>query len=198
MIGVTMSGGRLRVKTGKKYCKTTVSAQPIKIMNVENDQNGNITMIKIELLKQHSTAIPALAKMWHELLGKIWLPEVSIQRIETKFHDHLHDDTLPLTLVALDGQKPVGMCSLRENDGIRPDLTPWLGSLIVDQDNQGRGVGKLLIDATKNKAKEMGFKKLYLFAFDLTIPEYYHRHGWATIYQDVFKSYDVTVMMINL
>jgi N-acetylglutamate synthase-like GNAT family acetyltransferase len=41
---------------------------------------------------------------------------------------------------------------------------PWLGSLIVDKGNQGRGIGALLIDATKNKAKDMGFDKLYLVA----------------------------------
>ena len=167
-------------------------------MNVRNDLGVKITMIKIELLKQHSTAIPVLAKMWYELLGKIWVPDVPIERVETRFHDHLNDDALPLTLVAFDSQKPVGMCSLRENDGIRPDLIPWLGSLIVDKGNQGRGIGTLLIDATKNKAKDMGFDKLYLFAFDPTIPEYYQRHGWRTIGMDSFKSHDVTLMMIDL
>jgi hypothetical protein len=81
-------------------------------MNARNDLSVKITMIKIELLKQHSIAIPALAKMWYELLGKIWVPDVSIELVESRFHDHLNDDVLPLTLVAFDGQKPVGMCSL--------------------------------------------------------------------------------------
>ena len=35
------------------------------------------------------------------------------------------------TDVALDGDLTVGMCSLSESSGIRPDLTPWLGSLVV-------------------------------------------------------------------
>ena len=39
------------------------------------------------------------------------------------------------------------MCSLRGNDGIRPDLTPWLGSLVVHPDYQKQGVGRRLIDA---------------------------------------------------
>ena len=44
-----------------------------------------ISMITIELLKQHQTDVPILAKLWHELLGKIWVPDVSIDRVEKKF-----------------------------------------------------------------------------------------------------------------
>ena len=155
-------------------------------------------MAKIALLKHHPETIPALAKMWHELLGKIWVPDVPIERVEARFHDHLNDNALPITFVALENNKPVGMCSLRENDGIRPDLTSWLGSLIVDAASQGQGIGQQLIDATKNKAREMGFDTLYLFAFDPTISEYYGRLGWMNIGMDTFKSHDVTVMSIGL
>jgi len=87
---------------------------------------------------------------------------------------------------------------LRENDGIRPDLTPWLGSLVVDPKYQRQGIGNMLIDTTLLKAKERGFKKLYLFAFDPTIPEYYKRLGWSQICMDEFKSHPVTVMEVGL
>ena len=89
-------------------------------------------MIKIDLLKNHPNARPALAYIWHEVLGKIWVPDVPVERVIARFADHLNDQALPITFVALDGDLPVGMCSLRENDGIRPDLTPWLGSLAID------------------------------------------------------------------
>lgn len=49
------------------------------------------------------------------------------------------------------------MCSLRVNDGIRPDLTPWLGSLVVDPKYQKQGIGKMLVDEMKEKAKKLGF-----------------------------------------
>jgi N-acetylglutamate synthase-like GNAT family acetyltransferase len=88
--------------------------------------------------------------------------------------------------------------SLRENDGIRPDLTPWLGSLVVDPKYQKQGIGKMLIDVTVRQAKELGFEKLYLFAFDPTIPEYYERLGWRKIGMDEFKSHPVTVMEVEL
>ena len=154
-------------------------------------------MIKIDLLKNHP-AIPALANIWHEVLGKIWVPDVPAHRVIARFADHLNDQDLPITFVALDGEIPVGMCSLRENDGIRPDLTPWLGSLVVDPKYQKQGIGKMLVDVAVRQAKECGFKKLYLFAFDPTIPEYYERLGWRKIGMDEFKSHPVTVMEVDL
>lgn len=155
-------------------------------------------MIKIDLLKNHPQTIPTLARIWHEVLGKIWVPDVHVERVIARFSDHLNDQDLPITFVALDSDEPVGMCSLRENDGIRPGLTPWLGSLVVDPRCQKQGIGKMLADATVKKAKELGFEKVYLFAFDPAIPEYYERLGWKKIGTDEFKSRPVTVMEMSL
>lgn len=155
-------------------------------------------MYKLDLLKNHPDAISSLAKMWHELLGRLWVPGISIPQVEAKFRTHLNDEKLPLTFVALDANVPIGMCSLRANDGIREDLEPWLGSLIVSREYQGQGIAKLLIDAVKHKAKENGFPMLYLFTFDRTLPEYYRRQGWDDIGKDQFKQHDVTVMKIFL
>lgn len=155
-------------------------------------------MITIDLLKNHPDTIPKCAKIWHEVLGKIWAPEISIKRVIQRFTDHLNENVLPITFVALDAEKPVGMCSLRNNDGIRTNITPWLGSLVVDPAYQKRGIGNQLIDATKNKAKDLGFSKLYLFAFDPTIPDYYTRLSWTLIGIDEFKGHPVTVMEVRL
>ncbi|WP_028373930.1 GNAT family N-acetyltransferase [Legionella lansingensis] len=151
-------------------------------------------MITIDFLKYHPECIASLANIWHEVLGKIWLPDVPIARVEDNLHNHLNSEQLPLTFVAFHNDKPVGMCSLRENDGIRPDLTPWLGSLVVSPPYQKQGIARILIDRIKAKAAEMDFKTLYLFAFDATIPDYYARLGWTTIAEDEFKGHPVTVM----
>jgi hypothetical protein len=89
-------------------------------------------MITIDLLKNHPESIPRCAAIWHDVLGKIWVPEIPVERVIQRFGEHLNEDILPVTFVAFDADKAVGMCSLRENDGIRPDITPWLGSLVVD------------------------------------------------------------------
>ena len=115
-------------------------------------------MIKIDLLKNHPSAIPALADIWHEVLGKIWVPDVPAYSVITRLKESRNNQALPITFIALDGDLPVGMCSLRENDGIRPDLTPWLGSLVVDPKYQKQGIGRILIDVTVLKAKELGLE----------------------------------------
>jgi GNAT superfamily N-acetyltransferase len=48
-------------------------------------------MIKIDLLKNHPDAIDALAQIWHQVLGRIWVPDVSIERVKQRFLEHLMD-----------------------------------------------------------------------------------------------------------
>lgn len=154
-------------------------------------------MIKIDRLKNHPEVIPELSNIWHEVLGKIWIPEIRIEEIESLYYEELKKD-MPLTYIALDGGIPVGSCTLELNGGIRPDLGPWIGDLVVDPKYQKQGIGKMLIDATTNKAAELGFHKLYLFTFDPTIPDHYIRLGWQKIGMDEFKSNPVIVMEVVL
>lgn len=154
-------------------------------------------MIQVDFLKNHPHAIPALANIWHEVLGKVWMPEIRIEEIESLYYEELNRD-MPLTYIALDGEIPVGSSTLELNGGIRPDLGPWIGDLVVDPKYQKQGIGKMLIGVTIEKAKELGFEKLYLFAFDPTIPEYYQGLGWKKIGMNEFKSHPVTVMEVWL
>ena len=154
-------------------------------------------MIKIDLLKNHPHAISALADIWHEVLGKIWMPEIGIEEIESLYYDELNRD-MPLTYIALYDETPVGSCTLELNGGICPDLGPWIGDLVVGPKYQKQGIGKILLEATVKKAKDLGFEKLYLFTFDPKIPEYYQRHGWRTIGMNEFKSHSVTVMEASI
>jgi GNAT superfamily N-acetyltransferase len=150
-------------------------------------------MIKIDLLKNHPRTIPTLAKIWHDVLGKIWMPEIGIEEIESLYYEELQQD-MPLTDVALYGEIPIGSCTLELNAGVRPDLRPWIGDLVVSPQYQKQGVGKMLVDVAVEKAKALGFEKLYLLVFDLSITEYYQRLGCKKIGMDEFKSHPVTLM----
>jgi len=154
-------------------------------------------MIKINLLKNHPYAIPALATIWHEVLGKIWMPEIGIEEIEALSHEELKSDTA-ITYIALYGKTPVGFCTLQLNEDFRPDLGPWIADLVVDPKYQKQGIGKMLVNVTALKAKELRFEKLYLFTFDPAILEYYERLGWKKIAMDEFKSHPVTLMEVGL
>lgn len=155
-------------------------------------------MITIDYLKHHPEAIPTLAALWLDTIGKMWAPLVTIGEAIQRFQSHLNVDGMPLTLVALDGKIPVGMCSLRKTDGIRPDLSPWLGSLVVDPKHQNQGIGKILINATKDKANQLGYQKLYLFTFDPTLPTYYAQLGWNFIEKAELNGQSITIMSIKI
>jgi GNAT superfamily N-acetyltransferase len=154
--------------------------------------------ITIDLLKNHPNHIPALAQLWEQGIGEPWLPGTPVDRVIENYTNHMNDQNLPLTFIALNDDKLVGMCSLRANDGIRPDLTPWLGSLVVDRAHQKQGIAKILMNKIKHKAKEMGYDRLHLFAFDPTIPTYYASLGWTQIAMDEYRGHKVVVMDLGL
>lgn len=154
-------------------------------------------MITIDLMKNHPQAIPTLANIWHEVLGKIWMPEIGIEEIEYLYYEELSQD-FPLTFIALYGEIPIGSCTLQLKDDVRLDLGPWISDLVVDTKYQKQGIGKMLLDVAVEKATWLGFEKLYLFAFDPAISEYYQRLGWEKMGMDKFKSHPVTVMVNNL
>lgn len=154
-------------------------------------------MIKIELLKNHPQAIQQLAKIWYDVLGQKWMPEISIAEIAKGYYDELND-VLPLAYIALDEGIPVGACSLKLNDGIRSDLSPWIADLVVDASYQKQGIGKQLMHATLEKAKDLGFEKVYLFTFDSNLSTYYQRIGCKEIGVDEFAGHAVTVMEYDL
>ena len=154
-------------------------------------------MITINLLKNHPHTIPRLAEIWHEVLGKIWLPEIGIEEIEALSYQELQQG-MPLSFIALNDEIPVGFCTITLTEDFLPDLGPWISDLVVDPKYQKQGIGKMLLDATVEKAKQLGIEKLYLFTFDPKIPDYYIKLGWKTIAMDEFNGHSVTIMEIVL
>ncbi len=154
--------------------------------------------VEIKLLTECQAHIPVLANLWFEEISKIWVPNSSVERATQNLIRHSNTNKIPMTFVAsLDG-KAIGMASLRENDGIRPDLTPWLGSLVVDPAYRKRKVGETLINAIKKQAKQFFFNKIYLLAFDPTIPDWYSKLGWGKIGMDQLFDHPVTVMSTDI
>lgn len=152
--------------------------------------------IQIKLLANCPEHIPALAQLWMDELGAKWIPNASTERAIAVYKEHLNTNDLPMTFVMVDGNKPIGMVSLRDNDGIREDLTPWLGSLIVHPDYRRKGLGEMLINVTMQRCKAMGYKKLYLFALDPALPAWYKALGWKEIGEDKLYHHPVTAMEI--
>lgn len=155
-------------------------------------------MIAIDLLQNYQSAIPQLSKIWHNQLGKIWMPHLSIEYIKTLLGSWIHSTTLPLALVAFENEKPIGIASLQSECGLSSDLTPWLGSLVIDASHQKQGIGSLLVYAIKEKTRDLGYTNLYLFTFDTALIDYYHKLGFNVVGTDMFCKQPITIMMAIL
>lgn len=85
-----------------------------------------------------------------------------------------------LSLVALDGDEPVGCVHLIDNDDdAQPQLHPWLAAMVVVPERRGRGVGSALVRVLLQRARALGFARLW---FGTDGPEFYERLG-ATRYR---------------
>lgn len=153
--------------------------------------------IEIKPLANDTGCLAVLAQIWCDVLGDKWLPNISKEEICSDFSQHAEDSKLPLTFVAYYQGEPVGMCSLYDNDGIRPDLTPWLGDLVVSAEHQSKGIGKKLVQTVVNEARCRGFGKLHLFTFEQKVAEYYKKQGWSEIATDEYCGQPVIVMNLK-
>ncbi len=142
--------------------------------------------------------IPILAQLWYEEISRHWAPNPSIDKAKQRLIEHLNIEKMPMAIVALHNGQAVGMACLRENDGIRPGVAPWLGSLVVHPKYRGKKIGEALINSVKEQAKKLGHQLLYLLAFDPTIPRWYARLGWQLIGDDELFGHRVAVMSISL
>lgn len=154
--------------------------------------------IELKLLSDCQEHIPTLAQLWYEEISRHWIADASVEKAKDRLFSHLNKEKMPMAIVALRGGTPVGMACLRETDGIRPGITPWLGSLVVDPRYRGKRIGETLIDAIKSYAKLLGHDTLYLLAFDPTIPNWYAKLGWQMDGEDKHSGHRVTVMRISI
>lgn len=153
---------------------------------------------KIVYLADHSEMVPTCAAWAFNTWGKYNSSYTLDKRIKS-FSEHCNKDQLPLTIIALNREHtPVGMSSLRSNDGIRPDLSPWLGSVYVEPAYRNRGIAGQLVRQTHCIAQELGIETIYLLTYESTLPTWYSKLGWTEMGKDVCHGNPVDVMQIEL
>ncbi len=79
--------------------------------------------------------------------------------------------------VAMDGGKVVGCCGLHIS---WVDLAE-VKSLAVHPEYMGKGVGKALLEAAVNEAKQMGVKRVFTLTLE---PEFFKKHGFKVVEKD--------------
>ncbi len=91
----------------------------------------------------------------------------------------LTPDALPLTFVAVEGERLLGTVGLWRCDLIaRQDLFPWLASLYVDESARGLGLAGRLQQHVQAYARQAGYTELHLWS---ACRDFYERYGWQYI-----------------
>ena len=155
-----------------------------------------MTNIRINNLAEFPEVISVCAQWSFDAWGK-YTPGSTVQKSREKFREHCNKDSLPITILAMLGEKVSGMASLRTSDGLKEALTPWLGGLYVEKKMRGPGIGKRLIKQIVGKAIELGFGELHLLTNDQSLSAWYSSLGWHRVGMNSVHGHPVTVMKIG-
>jgi N-acetylglutamate synthase-like GNAT family acetyltransferase len=74
---------------------------------------------------------------------------------------------------------------------LKKKYSPWLDSIVVYPQYRGQVYGKTLVEIAKQKIKEFGFKKLYLFTDK---EEFYIKLGFKIIQKTKINNNSCSIM----
>lgn len=100
------------------------------------------------------------------------------ENVENKFKNIFTDDSaLPIGYALMDGNKLYGFCTLKkDNLESCKGLTPWISSVMILEEERGKGYGRLLLNLISEEAYEMGYNTVYLWTDKA--PEFYEKIGF--------------------
>lgn len=132
---------------------------------------------KVESLENHPELVPLCARWNYETWGRD--DGRSREEIIDSFLDFLNPESRQKALVGFVSGVPVGLSLLIDNDlESHPELSPWLASLYVTPEMRLIGVGKAMVEATEEIARQQGHEELYLYTAET---RYYERMGWQKL-----------------
>ncbi len=126
---------------------------------------------KIILLRENKNMVDECATWFNEKWG---IPK---QAYLDSMNDCVKNESaVPQWYVAMDNGKIVGGLGVIENDfHNRPDLTPNVCAVYVEEDYRGQGVAGALLNFVVEDMRSFGVSPLYLLT-DHT--GFYERYGW--------------------
>lgn len=100
------------------------------------------------------------------------------------------------TFVLFDDDVPIGSASLVTNDlPSRPDLTPWLASVLVRPQFRGKGYSTLLVKHVEAAATAAAGKVLWLYTW--AAEPLYARLGWQRVGLERDFDRDIEVVLMK-
>jgi GNAT superfamily N-acetyltransferase len=105
--------------------------------------------------------------------------------IATRLTENMADTPIPLALVAHEDERFLGTSSVIASDlEERPQLTPWVAAVWVEEDARKHGVGAALVNRAAGDCFALGEKRVYLCA-RARMAGFYQRLGWTMIERGV-------------
>ena len=96
--------------------------------------------MKIVYLASYPQHVPTVAQWIMDEWGRE-SPGATLEGLEEKFRAHLNRKAIPLTLLAMEENHPLGTASLVFYDmKDRQDLSPWLAAVYVLPEYRGKGI----------------------------------------------------------
>ena len=138
--------------------------------------------VHYDFLYNHPEHAPKIAE-WHYSEWGVFIEGQTLERTLHNLSDYcLVSATIPLAILALDENRPVGVCQLKKHELAKsyPDLTPWLGGVYVPESRRGHGIASQLVKHTINIARDLGVKHLYLHTNQLD-GGIYRTLGWKPL-----------------
>lgn len=153
--------------------------------------------IQYQLLKSSPHIIPALADWiyadWHT-----YDKSLTKEKLIQGFLGRLHDDKLPIAIIALQNNHPIGVISLKATED--PELaplskgSPWLGSHHVLSSIANKGIEKQLLQLAKNITGRLGHRHLFVYTSSPAHRDLYLAQGSQLIEQRQFRNHPIWIL----
>ncbi len=153
--------------------------------------------MKIDLLQKHQQHILTLAS-WFKEESPDYFKDKSLDDIaQEQFVLRLNDDVLPVSLIAYEGELPIGTVALLpESITTHKHLNPWLGGLHVHPEYRHKGIGSKLVRAGLEKAIALGFGCVYAGVSKAEM--YYISRGWEVFERITYYEKPLTILRRDL
>ena len=142
-------------------------------------QPSAMSPIHFEFLADRPADVPLVMNWWHSFWGDRM---GNLEAYTEQFLAKLGKQDLPLDIVAIKDNQPVGTAALKEHEmeEIYPDYQYWMGSVFVAPEFRGQGIARLLAEQIIRLARQHQLPQLYLQTVDLT-GGLYSRLGWEPL-----------------
>ena len=154
------------------------------------DKGAEHPVLSIVTLSSRPELVPAVAAWLHAEFKHARGP--SLARLAAQLHAQ---KTPEETFVLFDHDEPVATASLVTNDlPSRPELTPWLASVIVRPEFRGRGYS---VPVVKHVEAVAASSSSTLWLYTWTAEPLYARLGWQRVGPERDTNRDIPVVLMK-